>query len=181
VAKPEQQLATMMANIPEKTGRRLEEWLALLKAKDFAKHGEIMAFLKGEHGVTHGFANLIAAESKKSGADNADPVAAQYVGAKAGLKPIHDAVVEFAKSLGSDVDIAPKKTSVSLRRKKQFALITPATKSRVDLGLALKGVEASGQLETYNAMCSHRVRLEAPGDFDSEVQGWMREAYDRAG
>jgi len=181
VATPEQQLATMMANIPEKTGKALEDWLALLKTKDFAKHGEIMAFLKGEHGVTHGFANLIAAESKKSVADNVDPVAGQYAGAKAGLKPIYDAVAEFAKSLGSDVEIAPKKTSVSLRRKKQFALITPATKSRVDLGLALKGDEASGRLETYNAMCSHRVRLETPEDFDSEVQGWMREAYDRSG
>ncbi|MXO89463.1 DUF4287 domain-containing protein [Pontixanthobacter aquaemixtae] len=180
MATPEQQLATMLANIPEKTGKPLEEWLALIAAQNFAKHGEIMAFLKGEHGISHGFANLIAAKSKETG-EEVDQVAEQYSGAKAGLKPIHDAIVEFAKSLGSDVEIAPKKASVSLRRKKQFALITPATKTRIDLGLALKGDDATGRLESYNAMCSHRVRLETAADFDSEVQTWMREAYNRSG
>jgi len=178
---PEQQLATMMANIPEKTGKPLDQWLALIAAKDFAKHGEIMSFLKSEHGVSHGFANLIAAKSRESGADETDLTAAQYSGAKAGLKPIHDAVTAFAQSLGDDVEIAPKKASVSLRRKKQFALITPATKSRVDLGLALKGDAASGRLESYNAMCSHRVRLETADEFDAEVRNWVAEAYNRAG
>lgn len=181
MATPEQQLATMMANIPEKTGKPLEEWLALIAAKNFAKHGEIMNFLKGEHGVSHGFANLIAAKSKEGDTKEIDLVAAQYSVAKAGLKPIHDAVIGFVQTLGNDVEIAPKKASVSVRRKKQFTLITPATKTRIDLGLALKGEDAAGRLETYNAMCSHRVRLESPDDFDAEVQGWVREAYDRAG
>ncbi|WP_209346965.1 DUF4287 domain-containing protein [Pontixanthobacter sp. CEM42] len=180
MATPEEQLATMLANIPEKTGKPLDEWLKLIAAQNFAKHGEIMAFLKGEHGVSHGFANLIAAKSKETGGE-VDLVAEQYSGAKADLKPIHDSIVEFAKSLGGDVEVAPKKSSVSLRRKKQFALITPATKTRIDLGLALKGDEPSGRLETYNAMCSHRVRLETRADFDAEVQAWMHEAYDRAG
>ena len=101
-------------------------------------------------------------------------------GRRAGLRPIHDAIIEHALGLGGDVGIAPKKTSVSLRRKKQFALITPATKTRVDLGLALKGDEPPGRLQTYNAMCSHHVRLETPEDFDAEVKAWT-EAYSRAG
>jgi len=70
---------------------------------------------------------------------------------------------------------------VSLRRKKQFALITPATKTRIDLGLALKGEEAAGRLETYNAMCSHRVRIESSTDIDDQVRSWITEAYSRAG
>ncbi|MEL6529302.1 MAG: DUF5655 domain-containing protein [Pseudomonadota bacterium] len=74
----------------------------------------------------------------------------------------------------------PKKQA-SLRRKKQFALIAPATKTRIDLGLALKGDEPQGRLENYNAMCSHRVRLESASDFDAEVQTWMKEAYSRSG
>ncbi|MCP3980719.1 MAG: DUF4287 domain-containing protein [bacterium] len=180
MASPEQQLATMLANLSEKTGKPLATWLKLIRGAGLEKHGEIVKFLKSEHGVTHGFASLIAAKARDDGGAD-DPVAAQYDGAKAGLRPIHDAVVKFAKSLGKDVEIAPKKSSVSLRRKKQFALITPATKTRVDLGLALKGEAAKGRLETYNAMCSHRVRLESAKEFNAEVKKWMREAYARSG
>ncbi len=180
MASPEEQLKTMLANIPEKTGKTLDEWKALIGASGLRKHGQIMSLLKGEHGVGHGFANLITAKTLETG-EETDLVEAQYGGAKAGLRPIHDLIVAYAKTLGEDVDIVPKKASVSLRRAKQFALITPATKTRIDLGLALKGEDAQGRLETYNAMCSHRVRLETAEDFDDEVKGWMRTAYDRAG
>lgn len=180
MATPEEQLETMLANLPEKTGRKLSDWLSLISEKSFEKHGQIMKFLKSEHAVTHGFANLIASKALESEQPD-DPVGSQYSGPKAELRPIYDAILDFAKSLGSDVEIAPKKTSVSLRRKKQFALITPATNSRIDLGLALKGDDPAGRLETYNAMCSHRVRLEATSDFDDQVQEWMTKAYMRAG
>lgn len=179
-ASPEDQLATMLANIPEKTGKTLDEWLALIRASGLEKHGEIMKLLKSEHGVTHGFANLIESKSKETG-EEIDLVAAQYSGAKSDLRPLYEEIVKFAQSLGSDVELAPKKASVSLRRKKQFALIAPATKTRIDLGLALKGDEPQGRLENYNAMCSHRVRLESASDFDAEVQTWMKEAYSRSG
>ena len=178
---PEEQLKTMLANIPEKTGKSLEAWKKLIAKTGHETHGQIVKWLKTEHGVTHGFANLISTKFREDGAEEVDLVAEQYSGAKADLKPIHDAIVKFAQSLGKDVELAPKKTSHSLRRKKQFALVTPATKTRIDLGLALKGDPAGGRLETYNAMCSHRVRLESVKDFDEEVKAWMKEAYARAG
>lgn len=179
-ASPEDQLKTMLANIPEKTGKSLEAWKKLIAKTEHEKHGQIVKWLKSEHGVTHGFANLIATKFRDTG-EEVDLIAAQYSGPKADLKPLHDAIVKYAQSLGKDVELAPKKTSHSLRRKKQFALITPATKTRIDLGLALKGDAASGRLETYNAMCSHRVRLESKSDFDKDVKAWMKEAYSRAG
>ncbi|MEM7081916.1 MAG: DUF5655 domain-containing protein [Pseudomonadota bacterium] len=177
---PSDQLNTMLKNIPEKTGKTLKQWKGLIAKADVMKHGQIVKWLKTEHQVTHGFANLITSEYLKSD-EEGDLVAAQYAGAKAGLKPLHDAIVKYAESLGKDVELAPKKTSHSLRRKKQFALITPATKTRIDLGLALKGDEPTDRLESYNAMCSHRVRLESSKDFDKQVKGWMKEAYQRAG
>ena len=176
----EKQLATMLANVPEKTGKSLAEWKVLITKSDLLKHGLIVKFLKTEHGVTHGFANLIAAKALESGED-VDLVADQYSGAKGDLRPLYDELIRFAHSLGGDVEIAPKKTSVSLRRKKQFALITPATNSRIDLGLALKGEEPTGQLEIYNAMCSHRVRLQSRKDFDQQVKAWIELAYKRSG
>ena len=180
-SSPEQQLATMLANLPEKTGKPLDDWKQIVADSGHEKHGQIVKFLKAEHGVTHGFASLIAHKSLEQEDGEADLVAAQYSGAKAGLRPIHDEIVNFAKSLGEDVEVTPKKASVSLRRKKQFALITPATKTRIDLGLALKGEAPTGRLETYNAMCSHRVRLEAVEAFDEDAKAWMKDAYDRAG
>lgn len=182
MATPEQQLATMLANLPEKTGKPLVDWIKLIKATDLEKHGQIVKFLKTEHGLTHGFANLISTKARETGHEaETDLIGAQYSGGKAGLRPLYEVISTYAFSLGSDVTLAPKKTSVSLRRKKQFALITPATKTRIDLGLALKGEAATGRLETYNAMCSHRVRLETEADFDNEVRTWLKLAYERAG
>lgn len=179
-SSPQDQLATMLANIPEKTGKPLDEWLAIISKSGLDKHGAIMKLLKGEHGVTHGFANLIASKARESG-EEVDLVAEQYSGAKEALKPLYEEILAFAQSLGSDVEVAPKKASVSLRRKKQFALITPATKTRIDLGVALKGNDPVGRLESYNAMCSHRIRLETSADFGEEVRDWVREAYSRSG
>ncbi|QFT76995.1 DUF4287 domain-containing protein [Erythrobacter sp. THAF29] len=179
-ASPDDQLATMLANIPEKTGKPLDEWISILRASGLEKHGEMMKLLKQDHGVTHGFANLIVSKARETG-EELDLVAAQYSGAKADLRPLYVEILAYAQSLGKDVEVGPKKASVSLRRKKQFALITPATKTRIDLGLALKGDEPQGRLEAYNAMCSHRVRIESSADFDDEVKGWMKEAYSRSG
>lgn len=180
MASPEKMLASMIANMPGKTGKSLEDWLFIVKKSGLEQHGEIMKLLKGEHGMTHGYANLVSSKARETG-EEVDLVAAQYRGGKASLKPLYESLLAFAQTLGDDVEVAPKKASVSLRRKKQFALITPATKTRIDLGLALKGKEAVGRLETYNAMCSHRVRLETEGDFDTQVQDFIRLAYNRAG
>lgn len=179
---PEELAQTMIDNLPAKTGKSLAEWQKFVTASDAVKHGEIIKLLKGEHGVSHGFANLIA--QKAIGNLDVSPddlVINQYKG-KEVLKPLHDAIVAYVKVFGSDVEIAPKKTSVSLRRNKQFALIQPSTKTRIDLGINLKGVDPSGRLESMgaNAMCTHKVRLSTIDDFDSEIQTWVKNAYDRA-
>jgi hypothetical protein len=181
---PEELRDTMIANLPEKTGKPLEDWVTLLKASGLEKHGEMMKLLKGEHGVSHGFANLIV-HMARGGIEQgpADPVAEQYAGAKAGLKPIYDAVIAFVSALGDDLEISPKKTYVSLRRSKQFALVQPSTKTRVDLGINLKGRDPEGRLEasgSFNGMVSHRVRLAEVSDFDADVQAWLKDAYDAA-
>jgi len=109
-----------------------------------------------------------------------DLVANQYKG-KESLKPIHDAIIEYVESFGDDLEISPKKTSVSLRRKKQFALIQPSTKTRIDLGINLKGEPPQGRLEAMSGMCTHKVKLSHVDDFDADVRTWVKEAFVRAG
>lgn len=185
---PNPQLQTMINNMPEKTGKSLDEWFKVIAAAGPEKHGEIMSLLKGEHKVTHGFANTIAILYRQQAAGGApaeaDLVGAQYAGGKAGLKPIYHAVLEIVNGFGQDVEIAPKKTYVSLRRKKQFAIVQPSTKTRVDLGLNLQDVEPTDRLQgggAFSGMCSHKVAISSPDEIDDEVIGWLHRAYEQAG
>jgi len=175
-------LQTMINNMPDKTGKSLEEWSKILKAKNFAKHGEAVKFLKTEHGVTHGFANTIVTLSKNDQSSSDDLLENQYKG-KENLRPIYEKLVREISKFGTDITNTPKKASVSLIRKRQFALIKPATKTRVDLGLKIKDKATDGRLGNsgpFGTMCTHRVQLSSIDDIDSEVMGWIKEAYDKS-
>jgi len=175
-------LASMVANMKEKTGKTLEEWLVITKAASLEKHGQIVKMVKTEYGVTHGFANLIAHETLKSDqpVETVDLADAQYAGAKAGLRPIYDKILAITQTFGGDVEISPKKAYVSLRRNKQFAIVQPSTKTRVDVGINLKGQDPTPRLEasgSFNSMVSHRVRITDQDQVDDELAGWLRAAY----
>ncbi|MEL6105281.1 MAG: DUF4287 domain-containing protein [Planctomycetota bacterium] len=183
---PEEMANSMLANMNEKTGKPLEAWLVLVSKSKLSKHGEIVAHLKTEHAVTHGFANLIAhkflaVDAPAQGGD--ELVDAQYTGAKAGLRPIYEALIEAISQFGVEAEIAPKKSYVSVRRNKQFALIQPSTKTRVDVGINLKGKKPTKRLEasgSFNSMVSHRVRLTSPEDVDKQLIAWLPQAYEAA-
>jgi len=183
---PEELAQTMIDNLPSKTGKALPEWIAVVKASGLEKHGQIIKHLKSEHGITHGFANLIAHKAKEqatASSGEVDLVTAQYAGAKEGLRPIYDALVDLINSFGDDVELAPKKSYVSLRRNKQFGLIQPSTKTRVDVGINLKGTTPTDRLEasgSFNGMVSHRVRISDVQEVDAALAGWLREAYEAA-
>ena len=173
----------MIDNLPRTTGRSLEEWFAVLEGTNLSKHTELMNHLKQVHGVSHGFANGIVLRYRERGsapADDGDLVAAQYAGPKAALRPVYDAIVAAATGLGPDVEVAPKRTAVSLRRAKQFAVVEAPSAKRVQLGLQLKGDPVTDRLLAGNAMCSHKVNLTAVTDVDDEVVDWLRAAYGRA-
>jgi hypothetical protein len=185
MGKIEDALKTMAGNLEEKTGTSLAGWVKRVRAEKLDRHGAIVAFLKSTHGLGHGYANLVAnaALSADTPAAAEDPVAAQFAGAKAALRPLYDGIIAAVGAFGSDIEVSPKKAYVSLRRSRQFAIVQPSTASRLDVGLNLKGVAPAGRLEasgSFNAMVSHRVRL-APGDrIDKELIGWLRRAYDAA-
>ena len=179
-SNPDEMAAAMIANLKDKTGKTLPQWLKIAKASKLTKHGQIVKFLKADHGMTHGFANLVAHKALAGSAAGDDLVAAQYGGAKADLRPIYDKLISRVQKFGKDVEISPKKSYVSLRRNKQFGLIQPSTRTRVDVGLNLKGVPAAGRLEasgSFNAMVSHRVRISDLKDVDRELVGWLKKAY----
>jgi len=178
----------MMANLKEKTGKSLDEWVSVVNETGLDKNKAIINYLKKDHGFTYGYANMVAQETlaRRKAAETGRSVAEidlvdeQYAGDKAALRPIYDTLIEKVQAFGEDVEVSPKKTYVSLRRKKQFAIFQPSTKTRLDVGINLKDVEPRGRLEasgSFNSMVSHRVRLENSDEVDDELVGWLCAAY----
>ena len=178
---------TMMQNIQKNTGKTFNQWIELVQKKNFAKHGEVIKFLKEEHGFTHGYANFVAHKAKGSDAGSVEDVNSliekQYKG-KEHFRPVYDYLIKEIKTFGKDVEIAPKNAYVSLRRKKQFAILSPATKTRFEIQLSLKGQAPNAKLEAVtaaNAMCSHKINIEKKEDVTNEVLGFIKSAYEKAG
>jgi hypothetical protein len=191
MSSPERGRETQLKNIQARTGKTLDELSALVKQSGLTKHGEVRAMLQRELGLGYGDANELAlyvlrSESeqaaRESSAPTGDVLDEIYSGAKAGLRPIHDglmaAIVEFGP-----FETAPKKGYVSLRRKRQFAMIGPATNTRVEVGINVKGLEPQARLleQPAGSMCNYKVRLTTAEEVDAELVAWIRKAYDAAG
>jgi hypothetical protein len=177
----------MIANLEAKTGSSLAEWIQRVEKSGIKKHKEIINYLKAEHDFTYGFANMVALKARESWegspAQGDDLIDAQYAGSKADLRPIYDSLIKAMRKFGDDLEVSPKKAYVSLRRNKQFAILQPSTKTRLDVGINLKGKGSTERLEesgSFNAMVSHRVRLTEQEQIDDELIGWLREAYEAA-
>lgn len=183
----EKAYATQIANIEKSTGKKLNEWITIVNKSGFAKHGELVNFLKEKHGFTHGNANMVVHYAKQSHAgaaeNDTDWITEQYKG-KEELRHWYDKIMKEVNKFGKDIEVSPKKAYVSLRRKKQFAIIQPSTKSRMDIGLNIKGVAPSGNVEaagSWNAMCTHRIKLEDEKSINNDLIEWIRRSYEQAG
>jgi hypothetical protein len=180
---------TQMKNIEAKTGRSLADLRTLLTASGLAKHGELRSYAMEKFGLGHGDANTLVhlalasdGQSAAAGKPDEDVLAGIYADKKAPLRPIHDALMAAIGSFG-EIEVAPKKGYVSLRRKKQFAMIGPGSATRVDVGLNMKDVSATDRLvaEKPGGMCQYKVKLTSASEVDAEMIGWIRRAYDAAG
>ena len=187
----DQATQTQLQNIQTRTGRTLDELFALIRESGLTKHGQILQMLKRDLGMGHGDANALAGAYLKAGEQGAGPAGeaspddvldAIYTGPKADLRPIHEKLMAAFAALGP-FEVAPKKGYVSLRRKKQFATVGPATWTRVDVGLNMKGVAATERLIELPAggMCQYRVSLTEAGQVDQELMAWASLAYSSAG
>ena len=181
-------IQTQLANIQKKTGKTLDQLYAWLKKSGLAKHGQLRDAAKSGLGLGHGDANtLVTLFRRSTSAASAPPATADaaldliYSGPKAALRPIHARVMKAIDKLGP-FEIAPKKTYLSFRRKKQFAMMGPATKTQIEIGLNAKNLEGGDRLiaQKPGGMCQYKVRLAATSEVDGELTAWIRAAYDAA-
>lgn len=187
----DQATQTQLKNIQTRTGKTLEQLYALIRESGLTRHSEIRDMLKRDLGLGYGDANTLTHFYVKPGAEPAGPGAAAapedaiaqiYAGPKAALRPIHDQLMAAITQFGP-FEIAPKKGYISLRRRKQFAMIGPAAKSRVDVGLNIKGLAAAPRLTEMppGDMCQYKVKVTDANEVDEELIGWIRQAYESAG
>lgn len=180
--------------LPEKTGRSLDQWLALVKKEGPATEKERRVWLKESHGLGTNGASWIAERAEGKGKETDDPAAylkaaegyveAMFAGGKAGLRPIYDRLLKLGLAIGKDVKACPCETIVPLYRNHVFAQIKPTTRTRIDLGLALgkarvpKRVVATGGLEKGDRI-THRIPVGSIAEIDAEVERWLRAAYEK--
>jgi Domain of unknown function (DUF5655)/Domain of unknown function (DUF4287) len=186
----QQAYQTQLTNIQAKTGKTLAELRAIALNSGRTKHGELRKLFQEQLGLGYGDANslvhaVLESDGERaavaSGASTDDVLSEIYSGAKVNLRPIHDALLGQIDTFGG-FECAPKKGYVSLRRKKQFAMVGPANNSQIEVGLNIKGLVATSRLVEMPAksMCQYRVRLTSVTEIDAELLGWLRQAYEDA-
>ena len=193
MADPQAALITQLRNIEARTGRTIATLHAELAATGLAKVGEKRSWLMTTHKLGYGDANTVALLVGKipSGLDGAAPVTAVsagdprdalYVGPKAQLRAVHEAVMTAVRAFGP-FEEAPKKTYISLRRKKQFAMVGPATKDQIEIGLNAKDLPKHARLKVQppGSMFQATARVGSAAEVDALLVTWLRQAYDAAG
>ena len=180
---------TQIKNIETKTGQSRNSLKTLLLQTNLTKHTELLEHAKSAFGLSHGDANALVHFARESDGTRAAEGKSEdtlldelYAGPKAALRPIHEAILGQIATFG-EFEIAPKKGYLSLRRKKQFAMIGPATNTRMEVGINHKTLEGTDRLlaQPAGGMCTHKIKLIQVSDVDTELLAWIRAAYDTAG
>jgi len=115
--------------------------------------------------------------------DNAEQwVEDMFEGSKAGLRPLYDALLQRGLSIAKDVKACPCRTIVPFYRHHVIAQIKPATRTRIDLGLALGDTKAPKRLIETGGFkkgdrITHRIEITALGDIDADMTCWLKRAH----
>ena len=183
-----------VAELKQKTGRSLDEWLRLIKKSGPKDEKSRREWLKTEHGLGTNSAWWLAERAEGKGSDVDDPdtyltaaegyVEQMFSGSKAALRPIYKEILKVGLKVGKDVKACPCQTIVPLYRNHVFAQIKPTTTKRIDIGFALGDMKPKGKLIDTGGFAkkdriTHRIPLESVADIDDEVKQWLKVAYDR--
>ena len=179
-------MSTILAGVREKTGKDVASLAGLVSRSGASTRRERVEWLMREHHLGRVAANVIASHAEDKATDYDDQeglLAAMYAGPKAALKPIYDRLVEIGRALGPGFSLYQCAGQTTFRRNRQFAWIKPSTKTRVDLGLALPGLQPGGRLLTVASSNDKdrvrlRIALASAADVDAEVESWLKRAYD---
>src|SRR6266403_653992 len=182
-----------VAELKQKTGRSLDEWLKFIKKEGPPTEQARRDWLKQQHGLGTNSAWWLAERSVGKGEETGDRAAyvkaaekyvdGMFAGKKEHLRPIYDALLKLGLSVGKDVKACPCQTIVPLYRNHVFAQIKPTTRTRIDFGLALGDTKAKGRLIDTGGFAkkdriTHRFEITSLKDIDDEVKRRLKVAYE---
>ena len=170
----------------ERTGESVEAWNRRVRETALDDEASVRAWLI-ERGVRDYPQDLLVYERfgypdhLLAGPD--ELIEGQYVDRPA-LRPILDAILARLSAIG-EVTVQARKGHVSLMTaRRTFAAVQPTTKTRVDLGLRLEGIEPTARLQPAVSFgqsgVTIKVGLTSPNEVDNEVEAWLREAYQQS-
>lgn len=178
---------TQLANIQSKTGKTLDQLRAIISESGMTKHAEIRQMLIYKFGLGFGDATQLVHFAQNSDGQSAAEAAGLsmeqilteiYSDSKQSLKPFHEKLIAEMNKFG-EYTATPKKGYVSYRQKRQFAMIGPGTKGRLEIGLNMKDIEGTDRLllQTNNLMCQYKVFISNSDEIDAELLNWLHTAY----
>ncbi len=183
-------LKAYLDNIQTQTGKSPQDFRLLAEKKGLLKEGvktgQIVSWLKEDFGLGRGHAMAVvltlqsATHPRKTLEEQVDM---HFSGSKARWRKSYDGLLSRVNKFGADVSIAPTNSYISLLRKNKKFAILQATSNRLDIGVKLKGAKITPRFEaagSWNAMVTHRVRIEDPAQIDAEIVSWLRQAYEMA-
>ena len=187
----DQAVETQLKNIEVKAGKSRQELTLSLLASGLTRHSELREHAMSQFGLGYGDANaLVHFALKSDGTRDAQERSLTdtavldeiYTGPKAALRPIHERLMAAIVTFG-EFEQLPKKGYISLRRKKQFAMIGPATNTRVEVGLNIKSLPADERLivQPVGSMCNYKVKLSSIAEIDDNLIAWLKQAFESAG
>ncbi len=183
-----------IAELKQKTGRTLDEWLRLIKKGGPPTEKERRDWLKTKHGLGTNSAWWMAERSVGKGEELGDAnrylkaadkyVEEMFAGKKEHLRPIYDALLKLGLGIGKEAKACPCQSIVPLYRRHVFAQIKPTTQTRIDFGLALGNMKTPKRLIDTGGYAkkdriTHRFEITSVKDIDVEVKRWLRVAYER--
>lgn len=181
-------IESVVANFRSKTGKTLDQWIAIVKKSGPSSDKERRAWLKETHGLTTNYAMFVVEQAAgRGGAENYDPetlVNRIFSGQRSTLRPLYEQILQFGLSLGNDVRVCPCATIIPFYRKHVFAQVRVPNRSRIDLGFALGDLKAIGPLIDTGGFAkkdriTHRIEIATEEQFNKEAKEWFRRAYEK--
>jgi hypothetical protein len=184
---PDDMMSAVSGSLAERTGRTLDEWVALVQASgiDSLDQNAVRRWLRSVHGVPQNSQWAIADAAARAAGwvrpSTAEYIDSQYTGAKAALRPIYDKLAAAIEGLGDDVTVEGRGGYTPFVRGRQFAAVAAATRDRVDLGLRFTDPPADERLQpsTGPGQATHKIALRSVGDVDDRVLHLLRLAYEQ--
>ena len=176
-----------IATASDKTGKSVEQWMAIIQTSGLDKLNAILNWLKTEHKLNHMQANFLSGIYLNEGKPVFDYeiLFQKLFDGKDNLMPAYRALESsIQKQLPDDVELIPTKAYISIEGKRCFACTT-LTKKNIRVGLDLGDTPFDDYVQKAKSLgampnLTHMIEIEAAADVNPRLMDYVQQAYNNA-